>query len=145
MTSSYKVGQVLFAIDKKQFQITPLQVVEHHVKTSLQGTKNSYYALIGGSMKKVNIEDLPGPIFDSSKEAGDFLLSVASERIQALVSIAEQTASSFEKTTETSDSEAKTATDTQTTKSKEETMYVELPDGTRAKLSGVENFEDFNS
>lgn len=145
MTSSYKVGQVLFAIDKKQFQVTPLQVVEHHVKTSLQGTKNSYYALVGGTMKKVNIGDLPGPIFDTSKEAGDFLLSVASERIQALVAVAEQTASSFEKTAESSDNEAKIPVDSQTANTQKETMYVELPDGTRAKLSGVENFEDFNS
>ena len=45
METKYSVGQILFAIDTRRFNITPYQITEHHVKTSLDGTENSYLAV----------------------------------------------------------------------------------------------------
>ncbi len=142
MDITYQVGQVLFAIDNNRFGIIPVQIIEHHVKTSLTGTDNNYFVIVGGTQKKIDLSSLAGPIFDTSKDAGDFLMSRASEKIQNLILAADEIANKqFQEVPESSPNPKKATSDS----SEEETVYVDLPDGTRAKLSGGVGLEDFNS
>ena len=91
--------------------------------------------------KKIDLSSLAGPIFDTSKDAGDFLMSRASEKIQSLMTQADNIANEqFEKSEEKQDSQPASSK-----KETDETVYVDLPDGTRAKLSGGVGLEDFNS
>tara|TARA_Y100000591_G_C21489573_1_gene524432 strand:- start:34 stop:459 length:426 start_codon:yes stop_codon:yes gene_type:complete len=141
MSDTYQVGQVLFAIDNNRFGIIPVQIIEHHVRTSLNGTDNNYFVIVGGTQKKIDLSSLAGPIFDTSKDAGDFLMSRASEKIQSLMTQADNIANEqFEKSEEKQDSQPVSSK-----KETDETVYVDLPDGTRAKLSGGVGLEDFNS
>jgi hypothetical protein len=155
MSEVYQVGQVLFAIDNQKFGITPLQIVEHHVMTSLEGTQNRYYVIIGGTQKKTELSSLVGPIFGTSEEAGHHLLTKAAEKIDDLMSTADAIASehfSISKKDESNKITTPSTSDGAHLKKKKaqktensEAVYVDLPDGSRAKLSGAENFEDFNS
>ena len=141
MSDTYQVGQVLFAIDNNRFGIIPVQIIEHHVRTSLNGTDNNYFVIVGGTQKKIDLSSLAGPIFDTSKDAGDFLMSRASEKIQSLMTQADNIANEqFEKSEEKQDSQPASSK-----KETDEAVYVDLPDGTRAKLSGGVGLEDFNS
>lgn len=141
MSDTYQVGQVLFAIDNSRFGIIPVQIIEHHVRTSLSGTDNNYFVIVGGTQKKIDLSSLDGPIFDTSKDAGDFLMSRASEKINSLMSKADSIANEqFQKSNEVS-----TEQSSNDTKESDESVYVDLPDGTRAKLSGGVGLEDFNS
>ena len=143
MTSEYHVGQILYSIDSNRFGITPVQIIEHHVRTSLTGTDNNYFVIIGGTDTKVDLSSLTGPIFDTSKDAGEYLMSMASEKIQKLVASADNIANqSFTK--ENSDNVESPQKDENTSNTSEEAVYVDLPDGTRAKLSGGAVLEDFN-
>lgn len=144
MDVTYQVGQVLFAIDSRRFGIIPVQIIEHHIRTSLDGTNNNYFVIIGGSQKKVDLSTLDGPIFDSSNDAGDFLMSLASEKIQKLIKeadlIAEKSFVTSAISKEETNQQVLVPDDDQ-----KESVYVDLPDGTRAKLSGGAGLEDFNS
>lgn len=142
MDVTYQVGQVLFAIDNNRFGIIPVQVIEHHVKTSLSGTDNNYFVVIGGTQKKTDLGTLAGPIFDTAKDAGDFLLTRASEKIQKLVSDADDIAA---KQFQSKTAEQETVSQIENKQENAEPVYVDLPDGTRAKLSGGVGLEDFNS
>jgi len=142
MDTTYQVGQVLFAIDNSRFGIIPVQIIEHHVRTSLSGTDNNYFVIIGGSQKKVDLSTLNGPIFDTSSDAGDFLMTRASEKIQKLVADADDIAKNQFSSSDISE-EPKSITNT--VPGEKESVYVDLPDGTRAKLSGGVGLEDFNS
>ena len=149
MNTEYQVGQVLFAIDKARFKIIPMQIVEHHVRTNLDGTQNSYFAITADRQEKIEVGSIAGPIFNTGRDAGDHLLSIASEKIDNLVSEAESQARGFEPKTmplkEESDHQEKQRGNENTDPDSSKEMYVELPDGTRAKLSGGDVFEDFNS
>ncbi len=143
MTSEYQVGQILYSIDSNRFGITPVQIIEHHVRTSLTGTDNNYFVIIGGTETKVDLSSLKGPIFDTSKDAGEYLMSKASEKIQNLVQSADDISNqSFAKRNE--ENIESSQKDENLSKSPEEAVYVDLPDGTRAKLSGGAVLEDFN-
>jgi len=143
MTSEYHVGQILYSIDSNRFGITPVQIIEHHVRTSLTGTDNNYFVIIGGTDSKADLSSLKGPIFDTSKDAGEYLMSKASEKIQKLVESADNISSqSF--TQGNKENVESSQKDENLSKTPEEAVYVDLPDGTRAKLSGGAVLEDFN-
>jgi|APSaa5957512535_1039671.scaffolds.fasta_scaffold47507_2 hypothetical protein len=144
MNTTYQVGQVLYAIDNNRFGIIPAQVIEHHVRTSLNGTDNNYFVNIGGSPTKVDLSSLVGPIFDSSKDAGDFLMSKASEKIKKLIIDADNIAEKHFNVDASSEEKGEISQEPESS-SEKESVYVDLPDGTRAKLSGGVGLEDFSS
>ena len=143
MNINYQVGQVLFVIDNSRFGITPIQIVEHHVKTSLEGTENSYFVSVGRTSKVAELSSLGGPIFEESSLAGDYLMSRASEKIEKLVSDANRVAETQFDSMPKNENKEK-ADQITSSKNKSDSVYVELPDGTKAKLSG-DTLENFNS
>jgi hypothetical protein len=140
MTEKYQVGQVLFVIDNSRLGITPIQIVEHHTKTSLEGTIDSYFIAVGGTQKIEELSSIEGPIFDKVELAGEFLSKKVEEKIKKLVC----SASDVAKAQFTKKSQADEAESVISTNEEVDPVYVELPDGTKAKLSG-DSFEDFNS
>lgn len=140
METKYSVGQILFAIDGRKFNITPYQVTEHHVKTSLDGTENSYFARSARSKETINLSELQGPLFTSLGEAGGYMTKVAGDRIQKLVEEAKQVSEktfqiALPKEPESNVSEIET---------EDEDVVVNLPDGRQAKLSKGGAYEDFS-
>ena len=140
METKYSVGQILFAIDGKRFNITPYQITEHHVKTSLDGTENSYFAVSGRSKKSVNLSDLQGPIFVSVDDASDYLTRTVAERIKKLVK--EALAIAEESFDETPQQEPQISAPVP--ENLDQDVVVELPDGRQAKLSKGGSYEDFS-
>ena len=139
MDTKYNVGQVLFAIDGKRFSITPYQIIEHHVKTSLDGTENSYFAVSARTKESINLSTLRGPLFESVEDAGNYLTQVAGERIKKLVEDAERISNEiFQFESENPKNEPVNL------KNKDQDIVVELPDGRQAKLSKGGSYEDFS-
>ena len=143
MEIKYSVGQILFAIDNKRFNITPFQITEHHVKTSLEGTENSYFAVSGRSKEAINLSALKGPIFETLENAESYLTQIAVERIKKLVKEAENISQKSFNVTLSSETKQETPL-TPDDVSGDEDIVVELPDGRQAKLSKGGAYENFS-
>lgn len=80
---SYKVGQVLYVILKKEATVMPLQVIEEITKKTLaEGEVTSYVVRVGSDPSKVlSISDIDGEIFDSSDKALKTLIDRVSKSI----------------------------------------------------------------
>lgn len=80
---SYKVGQVLYVILKKEATVMPLQVIEEITKKTLaEGEVTSYVVRVGSDPSKVlSISEIDGEIFDSSDKALKTLIDRVSKSI----------------------------------------------------------------
>jgi hypothetical protein len=80
---SYRVGQVLYVILKKEASIYPMQVVEEITKKTLEGEITSYMLRAGPDPTKVlAVNDVDGEIFDSAEVAQKTLFDRVSQSIQ---------------------------------------------------------------
>ena len=149
METKYSVGQILYSIDTRRFNITPFQITEHHIKTSLNGTENSYFAISGRSKETLNLGELSGPLFEDLQGAEDYLTRIAVEKIKKLAQEADNISrESFPegilKDTDEKNEDIVNALSTQD-KDDDQHIVVELPDGRQAKLSKGGSYEDFSS
>lgn len=80
---SYKVGQVLYVILKKEATVFPMQVVEEITKKTLtEGEVTTYMVRAGADPNKVlAITDIDGEVFDSSEKALKTLIDRVSKSI----------------------------------------------------------------
>lgn len=80
---SYRVGQVLYVVLRKEPNVYPMQVVEEITKKTLEGEVTSYMLRAGADPTKVlAINDIDGEIFDSADTARKTL----NERVAASIS-----------------------------------------------------------
>lgn len=79
---SYKVGQVLYVVLRKEPNVYPMQVVEEITKKTLDGEATSYMLRAGADVSKVvSITDIDGEIFDSADNARKTLIERVSQSI----------------------------------------------------------------
>jgi len=79
---SYKVGQVLFVVLRKEPNVYPMQVVEEITKKTLEGEVTTYMLRAGSDPNKVlSISDIDGEIFDSADNAKKTLFDRVSQSI----------------------------------------------------------------
>lgn len=79
---NYTVGQVVFAILKKEAGVYPVQVVEEITKKTLEGELTTYMVRVGADPQKVvAISDIDGELFDSAEKAKTVLI----ERVSAAI------------------------------------------------------------
>lgn len=148
METKYSVGQILFAIDTRRFNITPYQITEHHVKTSLDGTENSYLAVSGRTKEPANLSTLGGPLFENLQGAEDYLTRIAVEKIKKLAAEADNISqkvfdtAAFKKADKNVNLQQEESLNLD---DKDQDIVVELPDGRQAKLSKGGSYEDFSS
>lgn len=95
MSTSYKVGQVVYAVLRKEAKVFPLQVIEEITKRTLDGEATTYMVKAGQDPKKVvAIADLDAEIFDNAEAARAMLIERATQaitqRVEAAVSTAKE-------------------------------------------------------
>lgn len=83
---SYKVGQVLYVILRKEASVYPMQVVEEITKKTLDGEVTTYMVRAGSDPNKVlPINDIDGEVFDSAEKAKKTLIDRVSSSINQRV------------------------------------------------------------
>jgi len=92
---SYKVGQVLFVVLRKEAKVYPMQVVEEITKKTLEGEVKTYMVRAGAKSEDVlSVSDIDGEIFDSATKAKSTLIerstSVVTQRIEMAVAKAKE-------------------------------------------------------
>ena len=126
--------------------VTPYQITEHHVKTRIDGTENIYFAKSGRTQDEKDLSEVPGPVFETAKLAGEYLTKIATDRIDNLVKEARDISRDVfgsdhvEKLrpAEPEKKQPKIA-------DQDEEIVVNLPDGRQAKLKKGGDYEDINS
>ncbi len=79
---SYKVGQVIYAVLRKEATVFPIQIVEEVVRRTLDGEATTYMVRAGADPKKVMaIADIDGEIFDNAATAKAMLVERATRTI----------------------------------------------------------------
>lgn len=72
---SYRVGQVLFVILKKEAGIYPMQVIEEITKKTLNGDETTYILRVGADPGKIiDISKIEDEVFDSAENAKKVLV-----------------------------------------------------------------------
>lgn len=144
---TYKLGQVLFVAVKGKAQILPIQVIEETTKKTLNGDQVEYMVSfgVGDTGKKINIATIEGEIFDTSAKAQKTLIERSSKQIAKLIQNAVDQAkawypSSFEAPEQvapvTNSASIFAMMEEQTdSHSSNEPMFIELPDGTKARVA----------
>jgi len=83
---SYRVGQVLYVILRKEASVYPMQVVEEISKKTLEGEFTTYMVRAGADVNKVlAITEIDGEIFDSAEKAKNTLVERVSNSISLRV------------------------------------------------------------
>lgn len=86
---SYRLGQVLFIVFRKETRVYPMQVVEVQVKRSIEREETSFIVRGGQDPKaQVNLKDVDGEVFESSASARTALIERATQSINRLVDMA---------------------------------------------------------
>lgn len=87
--TTYKLGQVIYVVLKKETRVYPMQVVEILSKQTLEGELTSYMVRGGTDPKtQLLISDIDGEIFDSSEKAKRKLTERATASIDHLIDVA---------------------------------------------------------
>lgn len=80
--TTYKVGQVIYAVLRKEAKVFPLQVVEEITKRTLDGEATTYMVRAGQDPKKVvAIGELDAEVFDNAEAAQAMLIDRATQAI----------------------------------------------------------------
>ena len=83
---AYDVGQVLYAVLRKEPRVYPIQVVEVITKTSMTGKSVDYVVRVGADPNKTMvISDVDGELFDSAEKAKTVLIERASAQITRMI------------------------------------------------------------
>jgi hypothetical protein len=70
MSSTYKVGQVVYALLRKEAAVFPIQVIEEITKKTLDGEVTTYMVRAGADASKVvALSEVDGEIFDNAEAA----------------------------------------------------------------------------
>ena len=157
----YEVGNIIFLVSRKAQSVLAAQICEQNVKKTLDGEETTFRVRIGtGSTEDMELYDLDridADIYGSPEEATKSLYETAKSVIDSLVDDAVEDATKFfdykkapvkkssrsrtKKATpkKAPSSSEKTSSDTP---SKDDALYVTMPDGTQAKLrTPIDNIE----
>jgi len=93
MTTTYKVGQVLYLVPTKQAAVYPVQVVEEITKKTLEGTETDYVLRAGGAESKtIHLKEIQGEIFETADRARSILTERATRSVVRMVEAAHKKA-----------------------------------------------------
>jgi hypothetical protein len=130
MSKKYDVGQVLYVISKKERKVYPVLVIEEIVRKTLSGAETSYIVqLPDRKATTFPLEAVTDHPFTSAAEIRDHLVRTASDSISAMVMEAETLAQVLRP----SAAEAAASLPVEHLE-EDETVLVDLPDGTKARL-----------
>jgi hypothetical protein len=80
--STYRVGQVLYVILRKEARVFPVMVVEEVTKKTLDGVSTTYMVKVGGEAENVlPIAEVDGEFFDSAEKVSRALIERATANI----------------------------------------------------------------
>ena len=79
--TTYRVGQVVYAVLRKEAKVIPLQVIEEITKRSLNGEETTYMVKVGKDAKTAAIASLDAEIFDNADAARSMLVERATQAI----------------------------------------------------------------
>ena len=132
---TYYVGQILYVILNRKMQIYPMMVIEEIIKKTMKGEEVNY-VLQGGSDTSTTLllNQVDGEIFESADEAKHVLTTRASLQIEKLVDAAVAKAAEWYSKKEDTDIHAQQIMSLPSSNEIEESIKVELPDGTIANL-----------
>lgn len=86
---SYKVGQILFVVLRKEAKVYPMQVVEEITKKTLDGEVKTYMVRAGSKAEDVlSVADIDGEVFDSASKAKSTLIERSTHAITQRVEMA---------------------------------------------------------
>jgi hypothetical protein len=129
MSKKYDVGQVLYVISKKERKVYPVLVIEEIVRKTLSGAETSYIVqLPDRKATTFPLEAVTDHPFTSAAEIRDHLVRTASDSISAMVMEAETLAQVLRPTP------VEAAASLHVEPEEDETVLVDLPDGTKARL-----------
>ena len=150
----YEVGNIIFLVSRKAQSVLAAQVCEQNVKKTLEGEETTFRVRIGTSdtddLELYDLERIDADIYGSPEEATESLYESAKSVIDNLVNEAVDDATKFfnyqklpvKKSTRSrsrKSSSKKSAAKTPVKEpaanpSKDDALYVTMPDGTQAKL-----------
>lgn len=143
--TQYKIGQVLFVVLKKENRVVPFQVVEELVKRTLEGEVVTYMARLGTSMEHISVSDIDGEIYESAEKLRKMLVEKATSSVNKIIDVAVQKSREWYPTGFAND-QSELATVRKPRSSKKQALeqptidpggdesFVELADGTRARV-----------
>jgi len=138
---SYKIGQIVYVVFRKEAKIYPWQVIEEITKKTITGEKTTYMVRFGSSGADDTIrsvDSIDGDIFDSADAARKTLVERASKSINNMVGLAVNQAKEWYKDGfENADSPQTLSAVREATSNKKEPVMIELPDGRMAKVNSV--------
>lgn len=155
--TQYKIGQVLFVVLKKENRIVPLQIIEELVKRTLEGEIVTYMARLGVTPEPIAINDVDGEIYTSAEKLRSVLVERATSSLNKIIDHAVQKSrewypggfvsdpvtdqlTAVRKTRSTKvkiSSASEHVTDVVPQSSHDEESFIELPDGTKARIRNV--------
>jgi hypothetical protein len=159
--TTYRVGQVLYVVLRKEARVYPMQVVEEITKKTLEGEVTAYMVRGGtGADQTLSMADIDGEVFDSADRVRRTLTERATAGInqrveQAVEKAKEWYVGGFEATADDPLTLVKKQPPVPSNRGKKEhrtpapevaelaaelqadSAVIELPDGTRAKVKSV--------
>ena len=133
MIGKYDVGQVLYILSKKERRVYPVLVVEEMVRRTLDGVVTSYNVRLPDRKETtLPLESVTDTPYSSHAELRELLVRTATESINTMIdqavslgdSLAPAGAARAGYTASAEEAQDESAAD----------VFVELPDGTRARL-----------
>lgn len=133
MIGKYDVGQVLYILSKKERRVYPVLVVEELVRRTLDGVVTSYNVKLpdrkGTTLPLETVTDSP---YSSHNELRDLLVQTATESINSMINEAVSLGETLAPAGAARAGQAAQVEDAPD--EHPEDVFVELPDGTRARL-----------
>ena len=127
-----QINQILWVINGETQTVIPVQIVEKVTKETSSGVKTEFIVqTIAG--KKVSLNSLNSPYFESSLDASNHLLAAAHQLIKKVIAKAEEAAKKFP-TNEISVQEPVQFLEESDTIIQEEPEFITLPDGRQARV-----------
>ena len=138
MQRTFEVGAYVWFIDPDNPRVMHYLVVEEIVKNSVSGTTREYMFESSngkGKSTKVSSRSLKGSFFNERAEVYEFMLEQASTAINSMLDRAQRDKPK-EVTPVAKDEQIINPKEIDPTVNTEESVIVELPDGTKARLKG---------
>tara|TARA_Y100001970_G_C14184415_1_gene831680 strand:- start:803 stop:1237 length:435 start_codon:yes stop_codon:yes gene_type:complete len=137
---NYEVGNILWVVGHSRPGLKVLRVVEEVTKKNLNGTLVTYQVeqlSSSGKSKIISIDNIEGEIFSSAEEAKEYMKSSAEKAINKMISLSQDLIQTHWKKSPNinPNTEIVKTTSPPSENSKEENYeYVELENGTRARI-----------
>ena len=127
-----QINQILWVINGENQSVIPVQIVEKVTKETSSGVKTEFIVQ-SVTGKKVNLNSINGPHFESSHDAYNYLLKTADQLIKKVIAKAEESAKKFE-TSEITNQPPVQFDEEDDTMYQEEPEMVTLPDGRQVRV-----------